>query len=470
MALAASTERTFAQGWNADARKLALGGVGTSRNIASELIEPDPKYRAIFVPLGLLQLVGNLDKFDPNSDNFDPIRAMEYVANPYHFTIGRNDESAGRKLVTDILNGKVQTDLNAYRGFIPPKNPRAEGIVNFSLIHKTFKISTGGTTFQGVYVGVGPYFTHRTSLELDQKILDILSSSGAPLKYPNDQYLISVDRTTTQMAGALTFGYRAHMALPAGVPSQGTDREGVYLGVNYSYLRGFYLEDDGLQVRFDTDNQGNILLDPTKTLNPCPTTNSVPGGPYGTPFCTDRRTATSGTGRSIDFGVATVFGPWELGFGVNGLANFIEWDDPTHEALGFDSAQSLTSGSVTFVTTNCRTTACPGATNVNTLRIEQPRETLADATYHASFGTVMAEVGSGYQGKIFHGGFERQIGPLFGRAGMRYTNEKWNPSVGAGFNFFPRLGLDFAYLTSTANAEKERQSVLAVSIRINAGS
>lgn len=459
----ALSDRVFAQGWNGDARKLALGGVGTTQNLASEMIEKDPKYRSIVIPLGLLQLVGNFDKFDPSSSNFDPIRAIEFVANPYHLTFGRFEDSRGRQIVTDILNQRLSTDLNAYRGFIPSSNPKAEGIASFDLIHKTFKFSTSGSTYQGFYVGIGPYFTHRTSLTLDQKLIDILSATGAPLTFPNSQFDIAVDRSTTQMAGALTFGYRAHMGLPAGLPARGTDREGVYVAVNYRYLRGFHLEDIGLKVRADTDGAGAITLDPFKTLAPCPVTQP---GNFGTPFCTDRQTSDSGSGRSVDFGVATVFGPWELGFGVNGVTNKMEWSDVKRESYGLGPNIGLTSGS-SGATIELEKTDLG---NVNDLTIEQPREVLANAAYRATFGTILGEVGHGYQGTSLGGGVEGKLGPFMARGGMRYSNEKWNPTTGLGFDFFPRLGIDVAFLTSTANAEKKHNPVLAVSLRINAGS
>ncbi|MGB7218044.1 MAG: hypothetical protein WBD07_04465 [Vicinamibacterales bacterium] len=465
----ALSDRVFAQGWSGDARKLALGGVGTTQNLASEMIEKDPKYRSIVIPLGLLQLVGNFDKFDPNSDNFDPIRGLEYVANPYHITFGRNEESAGRKIVTDIFNQRLSTNLNDYRGFIPSANPKAEGILSFDLLHKTFKFSTSGNSYQGFYVGIGPYFTHRTSLTLDQKLIDILSATGAPLTFPNSQFDIALDRSTTQMAGALTFGYRARVGLPAGLPARGTDREGVYVAVNYRYLRGFHLEDIGLKVRADTDGAGNITLDPLKPLAPCPLTSINPGvvpPTFGTPFCTDRQTSSSGSGRSVDFGVATVFGPWEVGFGINGVTNKMEWSDVKRESYGLAPNIGLTSGtsgaSIELEKTDLGT--------VNDLTIEQPSEVLANAAYRARFGTILGEVGHGYQGTSFGGGVEGKLGPFMARGGMRYSNEKWNPTTGLGFDFFPRLGIDVAFLTSTANAEKKHNPVLAVSLRINAGS
>ena len=49
-----------AQHWSFDARRIALGGVG-SANLASELVADRRAYKAIVLPLGLFQSLGNLD-------------------------------------------------------------------------------------------------------------------------------------------------------------------------------------------------------------------------------------------------------------------------------------------------------------------------------------------------------------------------------------------------------------------------
>jgi len=50
----------------------------TASNIASGMVEKGSPYTAIVIPLGLLQILNNgTDVFDPNSDKFDPVRAVE---------------------------------------------------------------------------------------------------------------------------------------------------------------------------------------------------------------------------------------------------------------------------------------------------------------------------------------------------------------------------------------------------------
>src|SRR5215475_9403644 len=81
----------FAQNWSFDARNIGLGGVGSTSNIAVDMIDEQRPYRAIVLPFGLLQILPNLPKLDPTKDDFDLVRAIEYMASPIHFIVGRDD-------------------------------------------------------------------------------------------------------------------------------------------------------------------------------------------------------------------------------------------------------------------------------------------------------------------------------------------------------------------------------------------
>src|SRR5215210_2049459 len=91
-----------AQNWSFDARRIALGGAGTSQGPASRQVEDQRRYRSIALPLGLIQVLRDLDVFDPGGDRFDPVRAMEYAASPLHYTIGRESNEAGSLFVADL--------------------------------------------------------------------------------------------------------------------------------------------------------------------------------------------------------------------------------------------------------------------------------------------------------------------------------------------------------------------------------
>ena len=87
--------------------------------------------------------------------------------------------------------------------------------------------------------------------------------------------------------------------------------------------------------------------------------------------------------------------------------------------------------------------------------------------YRADRWSAAAEVGHGFGGGSFHGGFEQRIGRVELRGGARYTVSKWNPTGGVGFDLSPRISLDVAAYGTNANIERKRQLAMAASIRFN---
>ena len=155
-----------AQSFSADARKIGMGALGGG-SAATRLIEEERSYRSIVIPFGLFQLLGNLDIFDPDSPEFDPVRIMEYAINPLHFTAARGAGGRGIALVTDVVNGNLNRDLNTYRGFVPASQLEAEGLMFFTF-GKTVKLVEQENGFQGFYIGAGPYLAANTTLNIDQ--------------------------------------------------------------------------------------------------------------------------------------------------------------------------------------------------------------------------------------------------------------------------------------------------------------
>ena len=201
------------QNYDGDARKIAMGGTGLSENIATSMIEDERAYRTIALPIGLIQVVQDIDRFKPKNKNiFDPVLVLEYAASPIHWTFGRGSSDAQRKLISGIINGNLSRNLNDYRVLSIPNNLRSEGLMSPSW-GKTFKFhrSTEGA-FQGFYVGAGPYFAAKTDLSIDKGLTDVLGSSTS-VSIPNRNFLIG-DRSVGQLAMAITGGYRARFTLP----------------------------------------------------------------------------------------------------------------------------------------------------------------------------------------------------------------------------------------------------------------
>src|SRR5947199_10794663 len=103
--MTAAPRDAFAQNWSFDARTIGMGGVGSTGNLAYDMIARERRYTSIVLPLGFFQVFGDLDIYDPSSPKFDPVRAIEYAASPLHYVIGRGTEDSAQVLfVSDLRN------------------------------------------------------------------------------------------------------------------------------------------------------------------------------------------------------------------------------------------------------------------------------------------------------------------------------------------------------------------------------
>lgn len=434
-----SSRPAVAQNWSFDARAIGMGGVGGTDNLASKMIDEQRPYRSIVLPFGLIQVLGDRDVFDPNSSHFDPVRAIEYAISPIHYVVGRDKGDTGSLFVTDVRNATLSRDLNRYRGFVPPNEIVAEGLASPNW-GGTIKFAKGaGGAFQGVYIGGGPYLSMRNNATIDKGLTDLLAST-TPVFRPNAQFPIT-NTSQGQLALAVTGGYRGRFAWPSGVGS-GTENEGLYVAVNYNHLIGFHYDDIGLLVRFDTDQQGLVTVNPTA----------------GPPVFIDRRMSTKGTGHAVDVGIGVVVGPWEAGFGVRGIANKMDWRDVERTTF---SLGSLTSGNKDFLES--------ATTRVGDASVELPVDYRGNLGYRTDRWAAAAEVGQGFQGTSFHSGLEQKFERIELRGGVRYTTKRWNPTGGLGFNLSPRFSLDVAAYGTTANIERKRHVAIAASMRFNHG-
>jgi hypothetical protein len=424
----------LAQNWSFDARSIALGSVSGKDNLASRMVDEQREYRSIVIPLGLFQVLRNFDRFKPESDDFDLVRVIEYSASPLHYQFGRDQESANeRDLFTDIRRATVSRDLSDYRGYKLANQPVAEGLASPTWGATIPFSGEKGGPFQGVYVGGGPYLSMRTLATIDQRVVDILASETA-LRFNNTSYPIGSD-VEGQVAMAITGGYRGRFALASG----SSDRDGFYVAADFNYLRGFRYESADVALRLDTDSGGMLTINP---LLP-------------SPLAIIRTSADSGHGYAIDAGVAAVVNGVEVGFGINGIGNRIDWEnvEQTSYALG-----NLFLGG-DFVES--------GPFPANDLRVELPKDYHVNAGYHADVWSVMSEYAHGFQGNSVRGGAEYRAGAIELRGGGVYTRELWHPTGGVGLNLSPKIGLDVAMFTTAANAARERRASFAVSLRIN---
>lgn len=423
-----------AQGWSFDARRIALGGAGDGDNLAGKMIGERRQYGTLVLPFGLIQVLQDFDVLDPTSDQFDLVRTIEYAAGPIHYVIGRGETDSGQTFVSDIRNATLSRDLNRYRGFKLTNQPVAEGLSSPSFGH-TFTVNGDSASgrFHGVYVGAGPYLALRTQANIDQKLVDLLASD-TNLYFANDRFL-TTNASRGQVALAGTVGYRGRF----GWAGAG-ERDGIYVAANFNYLHGFRYENMDLTLRLDTDSDGLLTFSP---FNPAPLVIS-------------RNTATTGRGMAVDTGIGLVADRWQVGFGVNGIGNRIVWTDV--ERIDY-RLTSLFLGDDEFI----ESPAAP----IGDVRVELPVNYVGDVAYDSDGWSAVAQVGHGFQGASLRGGLEWRLDRLELRGGARYSREQWNPTGGIGLNLSQRVSLDVAAFGTTANAERKRQTAIAVSFRFN---
>lgn len=421
-----------------------MGNVGGTDHLAGRMLDEQRDYRAVVLPFGLVQVLRDLDVFKPGSEKFDIIRSVEYAAAPLHYVIGRNSSTSdiGREFVVDVRNGRLSRDLNAYKGFVPANQPPAEGLA-FSSNGRTITLYRGsGGSVQGLFLGAGQYLAMRTTVDLDERLTDILGSENN-VYIPNTQFRLGTG-TRGQAALALTGGYRARFALPANLeaPSGGSERDGVYVAFNYHYLYGFRYEDVDTTLRLDTDSAGLLTINPTFAFAP--------------PVEIGRNHGTSGRGFALDMGVGVVAGGIGAGFGVNGIANRINWTGVERSTY---SLSNVFLGNGTFFDSLPRP--------IGDVRVELPLDYRANAGYRRSSWSALGEFAHGFQGSSFHGGYEYRLAAVEFRGGALYTRDRWQPTGGIGLNMGPRVSLDMAMFGTSANIELKRHVAIAASLRFN---
>ena len=424
-------EVALAQSFTGDARTVGMGGGGKTANIAIGMVDPVGGYRVIPIPLGLIQVLPNLESFNPSSDQFDPAWAGEAAANPMHYMFNRKTPGGDDPLarfMTDLVNGELNRDLATYSSFHLPLTLTGEGLASPAW-GKTFKFSKRSSgAYRGIFVGAGPYFSFGTDNTFDPRLSDIFENGT---HYPNTSMFVT-DASQIQMAMSIVVGYRTRLVVPA----WSGGRDGVYLAANYRYLRGFkYLQPD-TTVRFDTDAQGLITVNPTTT-----------------PIVVNDLEADKGTGRAVDVGVQFVRDRWEGGVGVNGIGNKIDWTDVTVKRF---TQNSLTAGG-DFVE---QTIANPPVT----LPVELPVVTTGNIGYDGDGYAFKAAIAHGFNGNSFHGGAEKSIGSIAVRGGAKLSRGFWDPTFGVGFG--RGVGIDVGFYGSHANIEEKQTFSMAISIRI----
>jgi hypothetical protein len=428
----------FAQNYSFDARRIALGGAGGTPNVASKLVERQRPYKSILIPVGLVRLLKDIRVFFPNREDFDFSRAVEYGTSPLHFVFGRSEDITAGSFFRDMINAQLKSDLNAYRdggGFDTPLITSAEGLVALTWGY-TFMLHRDDRSFQGIYVGAGPYLAAQAHADFDSEFEQVLNSS-------TDRYVRSGSMglgggETDQLALDITGSYRARFPLFA-TDGPGASRNGMYVAANYHHLQGFRYDEFDATLRLDTDPNGLLVPNPPET-----------------PFTLTWLTSSKGIGLAMDFGVAFAVNRWDFGAGVSGVANRIKWRDIKREELALVSL---------FNNTEFIHNRLP-RTQPDT-QIELPVSYTGDLSYHRDKWSAYSEYSNGLGGDNFRLGLEYRLGAIELRGAGRYSQGSWYPSAGAGFNLTRNFGVDAALYGTRTFLEPHAHLGLAISLRID---
>ena len=294
----------------------------------------------------------------------------------------------------------------------------------------------GDRSFQGIYVGAGPYLAAQAYADFDAEFEKLLNSS-------TDRYVRSASMgigggETDQLALEITGSYRARFPIFA-QDGPGASRNGMYVMANYHHLQGFRLDEFNAKLRLDTDSDGLLVPNPPET-----------------PFTLEWHTSSKGIGLALDFGVAFVINRWDFGAGVSGVANRIKWRDITRHELALVSLFNGTE----FVHTKLP------RTNLTT-QIELPVTYTGDLSYHRDAWSAYTEYSSGLGGNNFRAGLEYRLGAIELRGAGRYSQGSWYPSAGAGFNLTRNFGVDAAFFGTRTFLEPHPHVGLAISLRFD---
>jgi len=435
--LTSSASSAFAQNYTFDARRIALGGTGGTPNVASGLVERQRRYKSIVIPVGLVRVIKNISVFYPNREDFDFSSAVEYATRPLHQVLGRVENHPGfHQLFADIRDARLNSDLNAYSGFETSRLDFVEGLIAPNWGY-TFMLQEADRSFQGIYVGAGPYLAVRADYNVNSEFQKILDGSGNT--YVPAATLGLGGGTRQETALDITGAYHARFPLFESDGEAGR-RNGMYVVANYHYLHGFRYDEvnAGLSVR--TDAAGMVSPDQP-----------------GPPFAMNWQTSKNGNGLALDFGAAFVVDRWDFGGGVSGVANRITWSEITRHNIVLVNVQD---GSE-FV--HVKVPPLPGVTK----EIELPVTYTGDVAYHREKWSLYNEYSRGFQGHNFSSGLEYRFGAVELRGAARMSQGSWYASGGAGFNLTHNFGVDVAAFGTQTFLEADRHVALAISFRID---
>ena len=439
-----------------NARRLGMGGVATSDNDASRsanvAFRAVPKgrgYSSIPLPLGLLQLAGDMPEFDPDEPDFNIFEILDLVSNPpLTYSLSKPDDVSG-DISIFVGRDSLVVDLDDVQRVIPEKSMKHGGVYHL------FGVGFGIKNF---FAQVQPIVHVRNEFDLDPNLRGALRDAEPFVA--NTRYGLTDDGVAQAavafQAGLALRAYHAPAPGTGGAEADDGDDDGdddpeakdprrnrstaLYLGAAPKYLLGMaygQISGDGGITTGDTLFGSG---DPVAFDMVAVTRYAAIGEAGGT-----------GHGYGADLGAVFFWNNFEIGVGVNDVASEIHWETTVRRHVYNDSLNEFMT-SVLAVDEDF-TSRIPATTTINVARRMGPTTIAADVVDNELYTGV-------------HVGAETWMGMVALRGGAyRDSNGSWNVTGGTGVRF-GGIGLDLAIATHRRNVEDSRATELSASLTL----
>jgi len=440
-----------------NARRLGMGGVATSdngasrsANVAFRAVPKGQGYGSIPLPLGLLQLAGDMPEFDPDDPDFNLFEVLDLVSNPpLTYSLSKPDDVSG-DISVFVARDSLVVDLDDVRRVIPEESMKHGGVYHL------FGVGFG---FKNLFVQMQPIVHVRNEFDLDPKLRGALRDAEPFVS--NTRYALT-DDGVAQAAVAFQAGIalRAYHAPAAGTGTadaeEGEDSDkdedpsakdprrnrstALYVGAAPKYLLGLAYGQIGGDGGITTGDTLFGSSDPVAFDMVAVTRHAAIGEDGGT-----------GHGYGSDLGAVFFWNNFELGVGVNDVASEIHWETTVRRHVYSDSLNEFAT-SVVAVDEDF-TSRIPPTTTINVAKRMGPTTVAADIVDNDLYTGV-------------HLGAETWVGMVAFRGGAyRDSNGSWQVTGGTGVRF-GGIGLDLAVASHRRNIEESRATELSASLTL----
>ena len=439
-----------------NARRLGMGGVATSdndasrsANVAFRAVPKGQGYSSIPLPIGLLQLAGDMPEFDPDDPDFNIFEILDLVSNPpLTYSLSKPDDVSG-DISIFVARDSLVVDLDDVQRVVPEEPMKHGGVYHL------FGVGFGIKNF---FVQMQPIVHVRNEFDLDPNLRGALRDAEPFVR--NTRYGLT-DDGVAQAAVAFQAGLalRAYHAPAAGTADDDDDDDdgdddedaaaedprrnrstALYLGAAPKYLLGMAYG----EIRGDGGiTTGDTLFgsgDPVAFDMVATTRHAAVGEAGGT-----------GHGYGADLGAVFFWNNFEIGVGVNDVASEIHWETTVRRHTYSDSLNEFAT-SILAVDEDF-TSKIPPTTTINVARRMGPTTIAADIVDNELYTGV-------------HVGAETWMGMIALRGGAyRDSNGSWQVTGGTGIRF-GGIGLDLAIASHSRNVEASRATELSASLTL----